>query len=78
MFKSEFFKERALFKKCKYKIMGIVTPTPTPPPSNDNFFKQIEKLQANFSKEDNKIWTDVNKEYKKLKNKKSKTEQHEK
>ena len=58
--------------------MGIVTPTPTPPPSNDNFFKQIEKLQANFSKEDNKIWTDVNKEYKKLKNKKSKTEQHEK
>jgi len=44
--------------------MGIVTPTPTPtpPPSNDNFFKQIEKLQANFSKEDNKIWTDVNKE----------------
>ena len=30
------------------------------------------------SKEDNKIWTDVNKEYKKLKNKKSKTEQHEK
>ena len=54
--------------------MGIVTPTPTPPPSNDNFFKQIEKLQANFSKEDNKIWTAVNKEYKKLKNKKSKTE----
>lgn len=58
--------------------MGIVTPTLTPPPSNDNFFKQIEKLQANFSKEDNKIWTNVNKEYKKLKNKKSKTEQHEK
>ena len=52
--------------------MGVVTPTPTPPPSNDNFFKQIEKLQANFSKEDNKIWTDV------IKNKKSKTEQHEK
>ncbi len=46
--------------------------------SNDNFFKQIEKIQASFSKEDNKIWTDVNKEYKKLKNKKSKTEQHEK
>ena len=65
-------------KKCKYNIMGIVTPTPAPPPSNDNFFKNIEKLQANFSKEDNKIWTDVNKEYKKLKNKKSKTEQHEK
>ena len=31
-----------------------------------------------LAKEDNKIWTDVNKEYKKLKNKKSKTEQHEK
>ena len=58
--------------------MGSVTPTPTPPLSNENFLKQIEKLQANFSKEDNKIWTDVNQEYKKLKNKKSKTEQHEK
>lgn len=58
--------------------MGFVRPTPTSPPSNGNFFKEIEKIQANFSKEDNKIWTDVNKEYKKLKNKKSKTEQHEK
>ncbi|MFK4954361.1 hypothetical protein [Lactococcus garvieae] len=58
--------------------MGIVTPTPTPPPSNDIFFKQIEKLQTSFSKEDNKICTDVNKEYKKLKKSKSKTEQHEK
>ena len=58
--------------------MGLVTRWPTPAPWNENFFKQKEKIQANFSKEDNKIWTDVNKEYKKLKNKKSKTEQHEK
>lgn len=59
--------------------MGIVTPTPTPPPTNDNFFKQIDQLQRSFSKDDNKIWADVNKEYKeykKLKNNKTKTEQH--
>ena len=56
--------------------MGIVTPTPTPPPTNDNFYKQIDQFQKSFSKDDNKIWADVNKEYKKLKNKKTKTEQH--
>ena len=56
--------------------MGIVTPTPTPPPTNDNFYKQIDQLQKSFSKDDNKIRADVNKEYKKLKNKKTKTEQH--
>ena len=58
--------------------MRSVTPTATRPPSNDNFFKQIERLQANFVQDDNIICTDVNKEYKKLKNNKSKTEQHEK
>ena len=52
--------------------MGIVTPTPTPPPSNDNFFKQIEKLQANFQKKIIKFGLMS------IKNKKSKTEQHEK
>ncbi|SBW31892.1 Putative uncharacterized protein (plasmid) [Lactococcus lactis subsp. lactis] len=30
--------------------MGIVTPTPTPPPSNDNFFKQIENYKPIFQK----------------------------
>ena len=52
--------------------MPVVTPAPKP---NGEIFQEISQLQNKLHREDTKTWVDVNKEYKKLKEKKPKTQQ---
>lgn len=51
--------------------MAVIAPVPAP---KNEFFTEIEQLQNQFNREENKIWIDASKEYKKLKEKKSKTQ----